>query len=98
LIILLPEGSKRPSRCFADIRIVLGAVAPTPVRAKRAEDLLRDKKVDKKLLEEAGDRAAADARPIDDVRSSASYRREMVRVLTKRAIEEALKQARGNGQ
>ena len=83
---------------IADIRIALGAVAPTPVRAKPAEDVLRDKKLDKKLLEEAAERAAASVRPIDDVRSSASYRREMVRVLTRRAIEEALKQARGNGQ
>lgn len=83
---------------IADIRIALGAVAPTPVRAKPAEDVLRDKKPDKKLIEEAADRAAASVRPIDDVRSSASYRREMVRVLTKRAIEEALGEALGNRQ
>jgi carbon-monoxide dehydrogenase medium subunit len=68
------------------------------VRAKPAEDVLRNKKPDKKLIEEAADRAAASVRPIDDVRSSASYRREMVRVLTRRAVEEALKQARGNRQ
>lgn len=80
---------------ITDIRIALGAVAPTPVRAQPAEELLRGKKADKKAVEEAANRAAASVSPIDDVRSSARYRREMVRVLTKRAIEEALTEARG---
>ncbi|MFQ5852261.1 MAG: FAD binding domain-containing protein [Candidatus Binatia bacterium] len=80
-----------------DIRIALGAVAPTPLRAKPAEDFLRGKTPDKNTIEETADRSAASARPIDDVRSSASYRREMVRVLTRRAIEEALIKAKGEG-
>jgi carbon-monoxide dehydrogenase medium subunit len=78
-----------------DIRIALGAVAPTPVRVQAAEDVLRGKNPDEKAIEEAADCAAAGVRPIDDVRSSASYRRAMVRVLTKRAIEEALREAGG---
>ncbi len=78
-----------------DIRIALGAVAPIPVRAKPAEDFLKGKNPDQETIEEAANRAANSARPIDDVRSSASYRREMVRVLTRRGIEAALKQARG---
>lgn len=78
-----------------DIRIALGAVAPTPVRVQAAEDVLRGKNPDEKAIKEAADCAAAGVRPIDDVRSSASYRRAMVRVLTKRAIEEALREAGG---
>ncbi|MEK7228696.1 MAG: FAD binding domain-containing protein, partial [Candidatus Binatota bacterium] len=78
-----------------DIRIALGAVAPTPVRVQAAEDVLRGKNPDEKAIEEAADCAAAGVRPIDDVRSSASYRRAMVRVLTKHAIEEALREAGG---
>jgi CO/xanthine dehydrogenase FAD-binding subunit len=76
-----------------DIRIALGAVAPTPLRAKTAEDVLRGKSPDKYAIEEAADRAVASVSPIDDVRCGASYRREMVRVLTRRAIEEAWREA-----
>ncbi len=87
---LAPKGET-----IADIRIALGAVAPTPVRTRPAEDLLRGKNPGKRAIEEAADRAAASVSPIDDVRSSAAYRREMVRVLTQRATEEALREARG---
>ena len=87
---LTPKGG-----VIGEIRIALGAVAPTPVRARPAEDLLRGKNPDKDAVEEAAALAAASASPIDDVRSSASYRREMVRVLTRRAIEAALKEATG---
>ena len=80
---------------ISDIRIALGAVAPTPVRARSAEDLLRGKSPDKSTIEEAAAVAAAGVSPIDDVRSSAEYRRAMVRLLTRRAIEAALKKATG---
>ncbi|MBI4489188.1 MAG: xanthine dehydrogenase family protein subunit M [Deltaproteobacteria bacterium] len=90
---LAPKGET-----ITDIRIVLGAVAPTPVRAQPAEDLLKGKNPGKDAIEEAADRAVAGVSPIDDVRSSASYRRAMVRILTRRAIEEALREARGNRQ
>jgi carbon-monoxide dehydrogenase medium subunit len=76
---------------IGDIRIALGAVAPTPVRACPAEAFLKGKSADDKdALEEAAALAAASVSPIDDVRSSASYRREMARVLTRRALQEAL--------
>jgi len=78
-----------------DVRIALGAVAPTPLRAKSAEDFLRGKAPDRDAIEEAANRAAAETSPIDDVRSSASYRREMTRVVTRRAIEEAFAVAKG---
>ena len=94
--VFLSLVSKR--EIVADIRIALGAVAPTPVRAQPAEDVLKGKNPDRDAIEEAAERAVASVSPIDDVRSSASYRREMVRVLTRRAIEEALKEALGSAR
>ncbi len=67
-------------------RIVLGAVAPTPIRAREAEALLEGAPLTEEHIAEAGRLAAQAARPIDDVRGSAWYRRKMVDVLTRRAI------------
>ena len=69
-------------------RIALGAVAPTPIRAAGAEELLVGRKVDQITLAEVCDEAVRAVRPISDVRASAEYRREMCRVLVKRALEE----------
>ena len=69
-------------------RIALGSVAPTPIRAVNAEKLLVGRQVDEGALAEVCDEAAREARPITDVRTSAEYRREMCRVLVRRALEE----------
>ncbi len=74
-------------------RIVLGAVAPTPIRAPQAEALLEGYALSDELLEEVALAAMNESRPISDVRSSASYRREMVRVLTARAVSQAWERA-----
>ncbi len=74
-----------------DARIVLGAVAPTPMRAKKAEEILRGKKVTAALIDKSAQAASEEARPITDVRASADYRREIVRVLTRRAINQIIK-------
>jgi aerobic carbon-monoxide dehydrogenase medium subunit len=71
---------------YKDARIGLGAVAPRPIRAKLAEDVLRGQKVGQELIERAAEIAAGEARPIDDHRASAEYRRDMVKVLTRRAL------------
>ena len=73
-----------------DIRIVLGAVAPTPIRARQAEAVLRGHKLDEQTIEWVGDIAMSESRPISNVRGSADYRREMVRVLTRRAVAQAM--------
>jgi carbon-monoxide dehydrogenase medium subunit len=73
------------------VRIVLGAVAPTPIRARQAEQLIAGNSVTETLLEEAGRAAAWECRPISDIRGSEEYRRDMVRVFTKRALRKALK-------
>ena len=80
------------------VKIVLGAVAPTPMRARNAERVLDGKEIHDALVEEAAEAAAAESRPISDVRASADYRREMVKVFTRWAIRKATgkEQAAGN--
>jgi carbon-monoxide dehydrogenase medium subunit len=68
------------------VRIVLGAVAPTPMRAKRAEAVLEGQFLTEDVAESVGAIAAEEAKPISDVRSSADYRRAMVGAMTKRAL------------
>ena len=68
------------------VRIVLGAVAPTPIRAKRAEAVIEGQVLTEALADKAGQIAAEEAKPISDVRSSADYRRAMVGAMTKRAL------------
>lgn len=75
-----------------DVKIALGAVAPTPIRAKKSEEILKGKKLDDKLLEESSQAASLESRPIDDIRSSADYRRKLVTVLVKRAVRQAVEQ------
>ncbi len=70
----------------ADVRIVLGAVAPTPIRAKKAEAALEGQILSAELAANVGAIAAEEAKPISDVRSSADYRRAMVGAMTKRAL------------
>lgn len=74
-------------------RIALGAVAPTPMRARKAEALLVGRVLDEKAVGRASDAVAREVRPITDVRSSAEYRREMSRVLTRRALQECAERA-----
>ena len=72
-----------------DVRIALGSVAPTMFRAREAEALLEGQKLSDDLMSRAAEKAAAEAKPIDDLRSSAEYRREMVAVLVTRALHKA---------
>lgn len=75
---------------ITDARICLGAVAPTPLRAMEAENYLRGQKISDEVLAEAGVIAARECKPISDIRASAEYRRDMVRVFTKRALRKAI--------
>ncbi len=72
-----------------DIRLALNSVAPTILRAKRAEDILREQKINDTLISQMAEVAASEADPIDDNRGSVEYKREMVRVLVRRAVQEA---------
>ena len=78
---------------ITDARVGLAAVAPTPIRATEAENLLNGNAPTPELLEQAGEAAAAGCSPISDLRCSAEHRREMVDVLTRRTLQHALERA-----
>jgi carbon-monoxide dehydrogenase medium subunit len=71
-------------------RIVLGAVAPIPMRAKKAEVEIEGKLVEDGLVRNVAELAAGECVPISDVRGSAEYRREIVNVLVRRLFGKAL--------
>ena len=77
------DGSGKICR---EVRIALGAVSPTPIRARKAEPLMLNQEITPSLAERVGEEASNECKPISDVRSSAAYRKEMVRVNTKRAL------------
>jgi carbon-monoxide dehydrogenase medium subunit len=77
-----------------DIRIALGAAAPTAIRAKKAEAVLKGKKITDALLTQAGEAAAKEAEPISDIYASEEYRRELVKVLVPRMTREAMARAK----
>ncbi len=78
-----------------DAAIVLGAVGLTPVRVVEGEAALRNNQVTAKTIEAAAEAARAAADPQPDMRGSAEYKRQLVTALVKRALEVALKRARG---
>lgn len=80
-----------------DARISMGAVGPVPLLAEKAGALLKGKKPSSELYKQAGEQARGEAKPIDDYRGSADYRREIIEVLVVRALEKAVKRARGLG-
>jgi carbon-monoxide dehydrogenase medium subunit len=85
----------RDGRCDA-AQVAIGAVAPVPLLVPAAGDLLLGAVPTPELLAAAGACAAAAARPISDLRASAPYRRQMVAVLVRRALERALAAAGGS--
>ena len=91
------ELSNDGGRCQSS-RIALAAVAPTPMRAYDAEKFLVGKSVSEAMFAEAGELAARAAKPISDVRGSAAYRIELVKVLTKRSLRSAWQRITGATQ
>jgi len=76
-----------------DARVVLSNAGVTPIRAKNAEKVLIGKKLTDTLLVKAGEAASGDAGPVSDIHGSEEYRRHLVKVLTKRMVEQAWDQA-----
>ena len=81
---------KMNGSAVADCRITMGGVGITPLRAKNAEQLLIGKEITDELLEQCGIAASKECHPISDVRASAEYRVDMIRVYTKRAVKKAI--------
>jgi carbon-monoxide dehydrogenase medium subunit len=79
-----------PEDTCKDVRISLGAVAATPIRAKAAEELLKGKKLGDKEIAEAAKLANKGADPPSDMHGSRDYRMDMIGVFTKRALKMAL--------
>lgn len=75
--------------------IGLTNVGFTPIEATKAEALLKGKSLDKATIQQAAQLAASESQPVDDIRGSADYKRDLVRVLTSRALERALARAKG---
>jgi carbon-monoxide dehydrogenase medium subunit len=91
-VLITPDAEKNNMQ---DVRIGLGAVAPTPVRAPKTEALLRGKPLTAALLKQAAAMAASESTPISDQRSSAENRRWIVEALTRRGLEQTWKAATG---
>jgi carbon-monoxide dehydrogenase medium subunit len=76
-------------------RIALGAVGPTPLRARQAEAALEGAHPDDDAFARAAEAAATECSPISDVRGSAEFRGYLVRVMTARLVREAVRAAGG---
>ena len=74
-------------------RVVIGASAPVPLRIREAEEVLVGTLLDENVVKRAGQLAAEAVRPIDDVRGSAAYRKEMADVILRRSVNEARRAA-----
>lgn len=80
----------RAKRIFTDVRIALGSVGATPIRAREAEAVLRGQPVKADALREAAEKAKEAVDPVSDFRGSAAYKKEMAGVFVRRALEKAL--------
>jgi CO/xanthine dehydrogenase FAD-binding subunit len=80
------------SQICTQARIALGSMAPTPVRVKKSERILEGKRIKRELLREVSDLAAGESRPISDIRGSAWYRKEVVKILIEQGIMQTLDQ------
>lgn len=87
--VTLDEDHKR----CKEARVVLGAAAPIPKRATKAEDLLVGGALEEGMLDAAAQAASGEAEPIADIHASETYRRDLVKALTKRMIRKAWKAA-----
>jgi aerobic carbon-monoxide dehydrogenase medium subunit len=80
-----------------DVRIGLGSVGPTAFRTRKAEGLLKGKKITGDVADAAAQAAVDESRPIDDIRGYAEYRAKTVLAITRQAIMQALQDARLGG-
>jgi carbon-monoxide dehydrogenase medium subunit len=73
-----------------DVRVALGAAATVPVHARKVEEALRGQRLDAQTIKDAAALVRDEVDPLDDLRGSAGYKREMARVWTQRALQELL--------
>ena len=75
------------ARSGSEWKLAFGAVAPTPVRQPKTEELLRGKEITEALIDEAAKLARTEVSPIDDVRASKEYRLDVVEVIVRRSLK-----------
>ncbi|OYT47227.1 MAG: carbon monoxide dehydrogenase [Desulfurococcales archaeon ex4484_42] len=80
-------------KSIEDVKIALGSVAPTPIRAYSAEEFLKGKEFNEENIRKAAEIASAETKPITDVRSTAWYRKEVAKVIVRDALTEAYRRA-----
>jgi carbon-monoxide dehydrogenase medium subunit len=80
----------KSNKTIADVRIALGSVGVTPIRATAAEAVLRGQPLKTEAFAEAGEKAKEAVDPISDFRGSAGYKKDMAAVFVRRALEKAL--------
>jgi aerobic carbon-monoxide dehydrogenase medium subunit len=80
----------KTGKTINDVRIALGSVGVTPIRATAAEAVLRGQPVKAEAFAEAGEKAKEAVDPVSDFRGSAAYKKEMAGVFVRRALEKAL--------
>lgn len=85
-------GGNLDNGVFSNVRVALGAVAPTPLRARHVEAALEEKSLDAESIKAAVACAGEDATPIDDIRGSAWYRDHLVRVFIEEVLNDVLEQ------
>ena len=95
-VVSVAVASRVQSNRFEESRIALGAVAPTPILAKKSSAELSGSSINTATIETASKLAAEESKPISDVRASADYRRHLVYVLTKRTINKIVGLAEAN--
>ncbi|MDA8234172.1 MAG: xanthine dehydrogenase family protein subunit M [Clostridia bacterium] len=78
-----------------NVKLVMGSVYPRPLVSKEVPPLLIGQKLSEALIEKAAEAAQGEAKPIDDIRASAEYRREIVKVLARRLLKETYDAAKG---
>lgn len=83
-------GGRLENGAFEDVRVAMGSVAPTPLRARHAEAALAGRPLDAGAIQAAVIGASQDAAPIDDVRASAWYREHLIRVFTEEVLNDVL--------
>jgi len=79
-----------PDNTCEDVRVALGASATIPVHARNVESALKGQRLDAEKIKEAAALVRDEVDPLDDLRGSANYKREMARVWTQRALQELL--------
>jgi len=80
----------KTNKTIADVRIALGSVGVTPIRATEAEAVLRGQPLKAEAFAEAGEKAKGAVDPVSDFRGSAGYKKDMAAVFVRRALEKAL--------